>query len=183
MLVADTVVGNRADPAVAERLDEGAPLRIDVTETERRRSRFRTTAADGTEVGVVVGRDLQDGDVLAADDQLVLVGLEPVDAIALDFSASSIPPTEAMAVGHAVGNRHWNLAVEDETVLIPAGAEREQIEATVGPLLERGVDLRVVEVSPATFDEAETPDHDHTHRDGHAHQHVHGPDAGGDSER
>jgi urease accessory protein len=183
MLVADTVLGNRADPEVADRLDEADPLRIDVTETERRRSRFRTKATDGTELGVVVGRELEDGDVLSADGRLVLVRLELIEAVALDFTGATVSPTEAMAVGHAVGNRHWTLAVEHDTVLIPTGAERERIESAVGPLLERGVDLHVVDVSPATFDEAGTPDHDHAHGDGHSHQHSHETDIGGDPGR
>ncbi|MFC7197205.1 hypothetical protein ACFQL4_25460 [Halosimplex aquaticum] len=73
MLVAEEFVGTLDDEEVAERAESGDPLTVAVDETERRRSRFRTTAADGTELGVVVARELRDGDVLSTGERLVVV--------------------------------------------------------------------------------------------------------------
>ena len=54
MLVADEFVGTLDDEGVAERVESGNPFTVAVDATERRRSRFRTTADDGTDLGVVV---------------------------------------------------------------------------------------------------------------------------------
>lgn len=178
MLVADAYVGSVEDPDVAGRVEESEPLRIEVDGTERRRSRFRTTAEDGREVGVVVDRDLQDGDVLSADGSFVVVGLEPVEAMVLDFADAAVPATKAIEVGHAVGNRHWELAVRGEDVLLPVVDGRERMEAAVEPLVRAGVELRYAEVSPATFD-GDGGAAGHSHGPGHAHpEHVHGLEPG-----
>lgn len=170
MLVADTYVGNLDDPEVAEQVEETEPLRIEVDDTERRRSRFRTTTEDGREVGVVVTRDLQDGDVLSADETLVVVRLEPVEAMVLDVADADVTATTAIEVGHAVGNRHWNLVVRDEEVLLPVAEGRDRMEAAVEPLVRAGVEVRFADVSPATFDGVGGPTgHDHGHGAGHDH--------------
>jgi urease accessory protein len=193
MLVADDFLGTVEDPDLRDRLDAAALLRITVDETERRRSRFRTTAEDGTDVGVVVARELEDGDVLEADDRLVVVELEPVAAMVLDFRGTGGDAdalTTAVELGHAVGNRHWDLAVEDQRVYLPAAESRERMESTVGPHLPDGVGVGYDEVPPTLFDGERghgddghshgDHSHSHAHDDGHGHSHGshgHGTDA------
>lgn len=169
MLVADTYLGTRDDPTVAERLRTADPLTVVVDDTERRRSRFRTTAECGREVGVVVARDLDDGDVLDADGTPVVVRLEPIEALVVDFAGIDVPATTAVQVGHAVGNRHWSLAVRGEEVLLPVTDDRERMEAAVRPLLAEGADVEYAVVSPTTFDDAGNA------HGGHGHDHAHPP--------
>jgi urease accessory protein len=178
MLVAETFVGRLDDDAVAERVESGDPLRIEVDETERRRSRFRTTAEDGTDLGVVVGRELRDGDVLTTGDRLVVVSLEAVDAMVVDFGGVADPDraavTTALELGHAVGNRHWDLAVEGERAYLPLADTRERMEDTVKPHLPDGATVGYDEVAPTLFDEdGGATDQSHSHDDG-GHSHDHG---------
>ncbi|MCU4802115.1 urease accessory protein UreE [Halobacteria archaeon HArc-gm2] len=188
MLVADSYVGNvDEDSDLAERLDAEDALTVTVGETERRRSRFRTTGDDGTDLGVVVGRELRAGDVLSADGRLVTVSLEPVDAMVVDLGgvdADSAAVATALELGHAVGNRHWDLAVEGQRAYLPMADSRERMEAELEPHLPQGATIGYDEVSPALFDEGsggghghEDGGHSHSHGDGgHSHDHSHGHD-------
>lgn len=180
MLVADTYLGHRDEEHVAERLAESAYHRVVLSDTDRRRSRVRTTTDDGTDLGVVVARDLADGDVLETEaGELVVVELAAVDALVLDFSAAEISPTAALEIGHTLGNKHWNLAVRGETALFPVRDSHERMDAAVADLLPDDVATRYESVPPTTFDSGGT-DHDHTHGEtahGHAdgdHSHSHG---------
>ena len=198
MLVADEFLGTLDDPDVATHVDADA-LTVTLDDVERRRSRVRTSAEDGIDVGIVVGRELRDGDVLAAEGRLVVVSLAPVEAMVLDFSGiddGTAAATAALELGHAVGNRHWDLAVEGSRAYLPVTESRGRMEAKVRPHLPDGVTVGTDSVSPALFDDA-TPDHDHSHggndddgrdhshgEDGHSHDHsdsdlAHGSGDGG----
>jgi len=177
MLVADSYLGNvEEDDELADRLDDEStdPLTVTVGETERRRSRFRTTADDGTDLGVVVGRELRAGDVLSTDGRPVLVSLEPVDAMVIDLSdvdGDSAVVTAGLELGHVVGNRHWDLAVEGDRAYLPLADSRERMAAEVEPHLPDGDAVGYDEVSPALFDDG---DPGHGHGEDHEHSHGHG---------
>ncbi len=135
-----------------------------LSDTERQRSRVRTETTDGCDLGIVVARDLADGDVLEAEDgTLVVVELAAIEALVLDFADSEVSPTAALELGHAVGNRHWNLAVRDRETLFPVTDSKERMETTVAELLPADVPTRYEHVPPTTFDDEGV---DHTHRDG-----------------
>ena len=176
MLVADSYLGHRDDPIVADRLAGADPHRVVLSETERRRSRVRTETADGRELGVVVGHVLADGDVLeTTDGDLVVVELAAVEALVLDFADADVTPTAAVELGHTAGNRHWVLAVQDSTALFPVTESRERMEATLADVLPADVELGYEDVPPTTFDDAggHGHSHDHQHADGHSHDHGH----------
>ena len=184
MLVAETRLGTRDDSDVAARLAEADPHHVRLSATDRRRSRVRTTTEDGTDLGIVVADDLSDGDVLeTADGGLVVVSLAEVDALVLDFAEADVSVTAAVELGHALGNRHWDLAVRETAALFPVTDSRERMEVALDGLLPDGVTVGYETVPPTTFDDA-TPDHDHdegghgTH--GHTHDgHDHGHSDGG----
>jgi urease accessory protein len=191
MLVADTFLGTIDDPDVQNRLEAAATLAMTLDETERRRSRVRTTADDGTPVGVVVGRELRDGDVLDAHGTLVVVSLADVPAMVVDFGdvaeSNGDATTEilqALRLGHAVGNRHWDLAVDGSRAYLPLPEDRERMETEIRPHLPSGATITCEAVSPALFDEGRgTVDHEHSHSHDHHGRHAHGKDAHGVSER
>jgi urease accessory protein len=186
MLVAEEFVGTLDDEGVAERVESGNPFTVAVDATERRRSRFRTTADDGTDLGVVVARELRDGDVLSTGDRLVVVSLEAVEAMVLDFESVADPDraavTTALELGHAVGNRHWDLAVEDGRAYLPLADTRDRMESTVEPHLPPGATVGYDRVPPTLFDEGDAADHSYDtsgrgHDDGESgHYHSHGED-------
>lgn len=174
-LVADEYLGNRRDdPALAERVETGDAVTVTVDETERRRSRFRTTASDGTDLGVVVGRELQAGDVLWADGTLVVVELDAVGAMVVRFDrvdGDTAAVTAALELGHAVGNRHRDLAVDGDRAYLPLTDSRDRLAAEVRPYLPDGATIDYEDVSPALFDEGDGLEGDHGHG---PHAHTHG---------
>ena len=174
MLVADTYLGHRNDDAIAGAVDTSDHATVVLSDTERRRSRVRTETADGRDLGIVVARDLADGDVLEAEDGTpVVVELAAIEALVLDFADSDVSPTAALELGHAVGNRHWNLAVRGEEALFPVTESKARMEATVAELLPADVPTRYEHVPPTTFDDSRVG---HTHGDGDhdASDHSHG---------
>jgi len=178
MLVADTYVGNRVDPAVADRLADADAHRTVLDATDRRRSRVRTETEHGRDLGIVVAREFADGDVLETEGgDLVIVALATVDALVIDLAGADVGPTRALEVGHALGNRHWNLSVRGDEALFQVADTPERTEATVADLLPAEVTTRFEQVPPTTFDD-ETSDHTHgtEYEDGHDHSHEHGHD-------
>jgi urease accessory protein len=163
MLVARAHLGRADDPDVAARLGPD-PRRVVLTDTERRRSRVRTETTAGEDLGIVVARDLRDGDVLATDDGPVVVELAPVEAVA--FDPDDLSPVAALELGHAVGTRHLDLAARDGRALVRVADRAERTVETLADLLPGDVGTRVVTVSPATFDGAGS-DHGHAHGDHH----------------
>jgi urease accessory protein len=181
MLLADTYLGHRDEVDI----DPADARSVTLTDEERRRSRVRTTTDDGTDLGIVVGEILGDGDVLATGDgSPVLVSLASATALVVDLGdAADAELTAAVALGHAAGNRHWDLAIDGDCAYFPVTEDRERMESEVGPHLPAGATIRYDTVSPALFDDgsagAQPAAADHTHSGtggGHSHDHDGGHD-------
>ncbi|WP_101296019.1 urease accessory protein UreE [Halegenticoccus soli] len=173
MLVADGYLGHHDDPAIVDRLADANAHRVVLSDTDRRRSRVRTETDDGRDLGVVVARDLCDGDVLETEEgDLVVVELAPVEALVLDFTDADVGAIAALTLGHTLGNRHWDLAIRGSRALFPVADTYERMETIVADLLPDGVTVRSETVSPTTFDETGA-DHAHGHGRGDG-DHPHG---------
>lgn len=173
MLVADAFLGRRDDGRVADRLETEGYERITVDAVERRRSRFRTVTDEGTELGVVVDRELESGDVLGADGRLVVVELDAVAAFAVDLDGVEASFAAGAAFGHALGNRHRDLAVRGTDIAVRIDRDADRLERTLRSFLPPDAGLERTTVPPTVFDDG--PEHDHDH--GHAHD---GAEVGGD---
>lgn len=183
MYVYDTYEGNTTDDedlAATVAPDEGAAAEavetVTIDDDQRRRSRFRTETEAGTEIGIVVGRELRAGDVLSSesdDGPLVAVALADVEAVVVDLGEATKDAdlVTAVALGHAAGNRHWEMAIRDDAVLFPATESDERIAATIEPHLPDGATVGRESVSPAVFDGDGPGVADHSH--GHGHEHGH----------
>lgn len=193
MRVIEGIRGNvEADPALAAARDRhrerGTLERLHVDETQRRRSRFRARTDAGTELGVVVPgtEPLVPGDVLLDEDVMIVVELAESPTLAVTFDAETEPATAAVA-GHAVGNRHWDLAVESGTVYVPAGPDPDTRCEMLERVLPADATIERAAVPPSLFDEesaadadsSEDRERDHTHEgeqehahdaDGHVHE-------------
>lgn len=182
----DGVLGNvRTDATLAaerERHEIAGTLEsLVVDETDRRRSRLRAATDAGTDLGILVDRPLSPGDVLACrEGWMVVVELEPREALAVDLPAPSPAATaRAVELGHAIGNRHWDLAVVDEVAYVPLEADRQIVEQAVGAVLPEAArrvervdaELFLADDSGGRFDAGE-PGHGHTHEES-AHEHGH----------
>jgi len=187
----DTYLGNeRADDDVAARVaasEDDDVRRVTLDETTRRRSRFRTETDDGTDVGIVTtdAGSLEPGDVLAGEDgRLLVIGLAAREALVVSMDgATATPATMALTakLGHAVGNRHRDLAMRGSDVLIAVSESVERQRAEIVEYLPDGATVGIRDVDPTLFDDA-TPDHAHdegsgAHDDGHGEgerDHTHG---------
>lgn len=178
----DAVVGNvDADPdladAVAAHERAGTLERVVLDDTDRRRSRFRTRTEAGTELGVVVDRpELAAGDVLLlADDLAVVVAFEPREAFVVQFPAPTAAVSTAVELGHRIGNQHWDVAVDGDTVYVPVEADRAIVEDVLGPYLPREATTRYETVAAERFiDGTDGRDgHEHGHKGDHEHGHEH----------
>lgn len=176
MIVAREVLGSANEMAEEREAHEkrGTLETVPVSERERNRSRFKTELEDGTELGVVLGDgELSPGDVLLANDErMVVVEFERREALVV--SVPEMSWTEALELGHHMGNQHWELAIRGDELLIPVVGERRLMERTLREELPDGAEIDLEEVDPELFDDA---DHDHAHeRGGHEHSHAHGED-------
>lgn len=172
MLVADNYIGHRDDSSIADRLADTASHRVILSDTDRRRSRIRTETDDGHDLGVIVARNLGNGDVLETKGgELVVVELASVEALVMKFTDISGPPITVLELGHAIGNRHWNLTVRGSEALIPVTDSRKGMEAIIEELLPEGVTTHYEVVPPTTFDDTGV---DHSHGDdSHLNRHIH----------
>lgn len=179
MLVTESVLGNVDDDADLRRAVETRPTeeveRVVLDERERRRSRVRTTTDAGTEIGVVVEdeRGLRPGDVLVNNDErVVFVEFADREALVVAFAGGDAAAmARAAELGHAVGNRHRDLAVSGGEVLIALDADGDRTVEDIKAMCPPGTETRRERVDPTLFDGVGPGDHDHSHGDEHAHGH------------
>jgi len=178
MLVANSYLGHRSETGVEARLADSESLTVVLSDTDRQRSRVRTETVDGRELGVIVGDELAGGDVLETEEgTLVVVELAAIDVLVVDIRDSDMSATAALKIGHALGNRHWDMALRDGEALLPVPDSRERMAGTVSEVLPDGVETRFESVSPSLFD---GHDHDHpqpTADHGHSRAAGHGSDS------
>jgi urease accessory protein len=184
MLVGEGVIG-RLDGAFADR---EAVETVVLSDAERKRSRVRTTTDAGTDIGLVLGdATLQPGDVVYADEErVVAVAFEDREALVVDLSGVS-GGAETLAalveLGHAVGNRHRDLATRGSEVLFPIGGTGDRVEDEVDRRLPEGTTIRRELVDPTLFDEDEDAHGGHGRDDGghggEDHSHPHGGEEAG----
>jgi urease accessory protein len=180
MLVTESIQGNVNDDADLRAAVEARPAdeveRVVLDERERRRSRIRTTTDAGTEIGVVVEdeRGLRPGDVLVNDEErVVLVEFADREALVVAFAGGDAAAmARAAELGHAVGNRHRDLAVRGGEVLIALDVDGDRTVEDVEAMCPPGTETHRERIDPTLFDGTGPGDHDHSHGgDGHAHDH------------
>ena len=83
---------------------------------EASKKRMRKVAEDGTEIGVMVGQTIQDGDVLAeTDDKRYYARMKTAQLIEIPVHSMK----EMGRLCFELGNRHLSLKVEEDRVLVP----------------------------------------------------------------
>ena len=137
-----------------------------LTWEERRWTRKRVVTAAGREVALALptGSVLRAGDVIAVEaDWYLVVEARPEPVLAV-FPRER---AEAIRVAFDVGNRHFSLALDGETLLVPDDTAMEQLLARLGVPWERRV---------AVYDPIGGGGHRHdagtSALDGHTHDHA-----------
>lgn len=99
--------------------------RIRISRTEAERTRMRKTTDKGTDVALVLpaGTHLRHGDILLASGKTIIVEQEPerVAVVRIKDGDARI----AVLVGHAIGNLHRPINVENGRICFPIQAESE----------------------------------------------------------
>lgn len=143
MLKLTRVLGNvHAEATLQKRCDRLAALgklevlQLDSRETQK--SRLRKTTDKGTEIGIVLERGilLEDGDILYLEepDKGIVVEVMPEDVMAITLDIAGTRGeliANAVRLGHILGNQHWPIKVEGETVYVPVSITPEVMETVM----------------------------------------------------
>lgn len=126
----ERILGNLRDFALAGRALERVPISSDAL--ARRVLRLPTSVGD---LGLRLdGVRLHDGDVVFADERLVIaVGVLPDDVLVI--RPRTIP--EAIAVGHALGNRHVPVQQDGDAAIARYAPALEAVLRELGVAVER----------------------------------------------
>lgn len=189
MIVTETVLGNiEDDPELATKY-EARPRseieRVVLDDRDRRRSRIRTTTDAGTEIGIVVDsdHDLRPGDVLVDDDRMIVITFDSREALTISLDETDLSPetlVELTEFGYQVGNRHWDLAVRDEEIVVAVGTDGERKVREVEAALPSNARTRREMVDPTLFDGTREDGDGADSNDGHTHRSEgHAIDEGG----
>jgi urease accessory protein len=104
---------------------------IKISRMESQRARMRKASDKGTDIALVMppGSKLRHGDVLLHNaEKMIVVELEPENVISLtvkeNLHEDDLVEVPAR-IGHAIGNLHRPLKIEDRTIYFPIQAESE----------------------------------------------------------
>jgi urease accessory protein len=150
LFVVSTVAGNiHSNRRIAEKWRRaelsGAAEHLLVSRTEMDKVRMRRKTDRGTDVGIILerGSRLHHGDVLGMKEKLIVVVQMPERVISVIMNKRSVGQLvkTAVAVGHAIGNRHKPIAVSQGKIDFPIQNESEM--EIFAKLMPPGVKLTV----------------------------------------
>jgi urease accessory protein len=148
LVTVDRILGDRDDPAFrGRRVDQ---LRLDSADAAKRI--LRRTTDDGTDIAISLPRGsyLADGSVLADDgERIVVVARRPEPALLVSFSPGLDRAgllAAAVRIGHAFGNQHVPVEVEDGEIRVPITTSEQVVLQTVERLQLPGVRTDLGEV-------------------------------------
>ena len=112
-MIAKEITGN----IISQHYSDGklnVPIAFDWFETDKKR--MRRVAEDGTEFGIMVGKTIKDGDVLAeTEDKRYFARIKTAQLIEIPVDSMK----EMGRLCFELGNRHLSLKVENDRVLVP----------------------------------------------------------------
>lgn len=137
----EKVLGNRADPVWAERLQGATVDWLELSQWDAQKNRLRKATAGGTVVAVALerGESLRDGDVLswdAGNNSAVVCRIRLCPVMAVDVSGLAALGVDravcaAVKLGHALGNQHWPAVVKNGVVYVPMTADEKVMGAVM----------------------------------------------------
>lgn len=131
-------------------LAKGAVEKIAISRSESERLRMRKGTGRGTDVALAMpaGTRLRHGDVVYLADRMIVIDIEPEKVAIVRLKDTSA--RTAVLVGHAIGNLHRPIKVEEGKVLLPIQSDNEieMLRRQLGPVagsVEITQDLMVFE--------------------------------------
>lgn len=148
MLHATAILGDVGEPRFRGRVVER--VLIDAAEASKRKLRRQTEAGTDVAIDLPRGSYLAHGSVLADDGRrVVVVERKHQEALVVRLSAGLTPEElleHAVRLGHAFGNQHVPVEVENGEIRIPITTSREVARATVEGLGLAGIELRFARI-------------------------------------
>ncbi len=151
MLRLTDIVGNAADPDIADRLHDidhdGGVERVRLSRSDLARRRQRLVTDRGTEFALLLDRSasLENGSVLLLEaGRAVPVVLEQPQWLVLRAAHVA----GALEIGYFAGNMHWKVRFENDCIWIAQEGPRDTYLKRVAHLLARG-DAVVLDTSDA----------------------------------
>ena len=149
MLIVSAIAGNiYSDSSLAKRWRRaettGSSERLLVSRLDMDKVRMRRKTDRGTEVGLVLerGSRLRHGDILDVGRKLIMVEQLPekIISIAIGKRKTSQAVETAALVGHAIGNRHRSISIEEGEISFPIQNDSEL--HVFEKLMPKGVKMR-----------------------------------------
>jgi urease accessory protein len=145
MLLVSEILGSLCQPRFAGRRVERLP--VDWAAARKRRLRALTDAGTDIALDLPHGTYLADGAVLHDDgERVVAVGRTEEPALVVRFDPG-LPAAElagqAARLGHAFGNQHVPLDVEDGAIRVPVTTSEQVARDTVSALGLLGISVNV----------------------------------------
>jgi len=141
MIRVDSVIGQAADPAVAERLHAlrhtGSIEYVVLEPADTARRRLRVETDQGTDCAIALPRDaeLGDGAVLyLSEDRAVVVRLEALHWLTIEPRDTAA----ALALGYHCGNLHWKVEFSDGCLRVALEHDKARYLARLDAYLEDG---------------------------------------------
>ena len=117
-------------------LAKNAVERIAISRAESERLRMRKSTDRGTDVVLAMpaGTRLRHGDVVSLAEKMIVVAIEPEKVAVVKLKNSDA--RTAVLVGHAIGNLHRPVKVEDNRIILPiqSDGEIEMLKRQLGPV-------------------------------------------------
>ncbi len=159
-MIADKILGKLSEITTDKKVET---VSFEWFEIEKKR--IAKTASDGTDFGVAIDGDIEDGDILAqTDDKIYVVAILPSRLIKINVNTA----IEMGRLCFELGNRHLTLKIEEKCVTVPFD------EPTFLYLKKLGFDANDVTEAFSGFIECKAHGASHSHAHEHSHDHSHG---------
>lgn len=129
---------------------------------ERDKKLLKKISKKGIEIGIRVGKPLNNGDILYEDEKSV-IAVEMAECELIKITVSDI--VEMGRLCFEIGNRHISLAIKSDCVKIPYDAPTYEYLKKLG--------FKVEKVVERFADYTECKGHSHQHGGGYEQQHQH----------
>jgi urease accessory protein len=149
LITINSVIGNiKKDTRLGQKYDEmcsrAACETVKISRVESERVRMRKTSDKGTDIALTLpqGTHLKHGDVIMlTENKMVIIKIEPENVAMVEIRGNlhdddivKLPVT----VGHAIGNLHRPIKIEDNKIYFPiqADSEIDMFRKLLGPVNE-----------------------------------------------
>jgi urease accessory protein len=175
--LAEDYLGNVSESAdIARRVmqaqrEEDGCLEVWIGLGDRAKGRILAQTESGQSVGIVKARNwlLRQGDVFSTAHNLVLVHLQPQAVMALRFAAGVRNGAISLVhLGHALGNQHWPVSVQGNTLYVELVTEAAQMESTLRKIAN-SLAIEGLQISFETKSPEDAMDFSVVPGNGHAH--------------